>query len=259
MTIGFERYSLTIFFSTLYSLSLRAIMSNPKLFWLNHTLVNLAVPLGAVFIYLVLLVFAAEVLSRSITKDPELTRKVVHIGSGNVILLAWWLNISRAVIVAAAIIAAAIAILSYLMPILPSIESVGRKSFGTLFYAISMGILATYFWVDTPQYAVIGVLVMAWGDGMAAIIGQRFGKHKYQIGAISKSWEGSFAMTGAALIVIGTILFAVEGNSWQTWTITVVVAFVATVAEAFSKLGIDNLTVPLSSGFLCFLGIQVLS
>lgn len=234
-------------------------MSNLESLWFNHTLVNLALPLGVVFIYLALLVFIAEILSRVITNDPELTRKVVHIGSGNVILLAWWLDISRAVIVTAAIIAAAIAILSYLIPILPSIESVGRRSFGTLFYALSMGILAAYFWIDTPQYAVIGILVMAWGDGMAAIIGQRFGKHKYQIGEISKSWEGSGAMTGAALIVTGAVLLAVEGNNWQTWTIAVVVAFVATVAEAFSKLGIDNLTVPLASGFLCFLGIQVLS
>ena len=39
---------------------------------------------------------------------------------------------------------------------------------------------------------------MAWGDGLAAIIGQRFGKHQYQIGTIKKSWEGSLAMTGAA-------------------------------------------------------------
>jgi phytol kinase len=234
-------------------------MSNPESFWLNPSLLNLAIPLGAVFIYLALLVLVAEVLSRLITNDPELTRKVVHIGSGNVILLAWWLDISRAVIVSAAIIAAAIAILSYLMPILPSIESVGRKSFGTLFYAISMGILAAYFWLDTPQYAVIGILVMAWGDGMAAIIGQRFGKHKYQIGEITKSWEGSGAMAGAALIVTGAILLLVEGNSWQAWTIAVVVALVATVAEAFSKLGIDNLTVPLVSGFVCFLSVQVLS
>jgi phytol kinase len=225
---------------------------------MNNTLVDLAIPLGAVFAYLGILVLVAEGLSRLLPNDPELTRKVVHIGSGNVILLAWWLDISRAVIVSAAIIAAAIAILSYLIPILPSIESVGRKSFGTLFYAISMGILAACFWLNTPQYAVIGILVMAWGDGMAAIIGQRFGRHKYQIGEVTKSWEGSLAMAGSALIVIGAILLVTAGNNWQTWTITVVVALAATIAEAFSKLGVDNLTVPLASGFLCFLGVQIL-
>ena len=225
---------------------------------MNQTLINLAVPLSAVFAYLTILVVIAEVLSRLIGNDPELTRKVVHIGSGNVILLAWCLGISKTVIVSAAVIAAAIAITSYLIPILPSIESVGRKSFGTLFYAISMGVLTACFWQDHPQYAVIGILVMAWGDGMAAIIGQRFGQHKYQVGQITKSWEGSLAMAGSALIVTSGILLAVEGNSWQIWTISIVVALIATTAEAFSKLGIDNLTVPLASGFLCFFSVEAL-
>ncbi len=234
-------------------------MSNPELsFSVNSILLNLAFPLGAIFAYLAMLVILAEVLSRILTEDPELTRKVVHIGSGNVILLAWWLDISSSVIVSAAIIAAAIAVISYIIPILPSIESVGRKSFGTLFYAISMGILTACFWQNSPQYAVIGILVMAWGDGMAAIIGQRFGQHQYQIGQITKSWEGSLAMAVAAFIVTGAILGLVEGNNWQTWTISLVVALVSTIAEAFSKLGIDNLTVPLASGFLCFFAVQAL-
>ena len=233
-------------------------MSNLELTLSNNILGSLVYPLAAVFIYLGVLVVVAEVLSRLITDDPELTRKVVHIGSGNVILLAWWLDISRGVIVAAAIIAAAIAILSYITPILPSIESVGRKSFGTLFYAISMGVLASCFWQNSPQYAVIGILVMAWGDGMAAIIGQRFGKHQYRVGQITKSWEGSLAMAAVAFFITGTILIAVEGNSWQSWTISFVVASVATILEAFSKLGIDNLTVPIISGFLCFFAIEAL-
>ena len=225
----------------------------------DNTISNLIYPLGAVFVYLGILVVLADVLSRILPQDPELTRKVVHIGSGNVILIAWWLNISGQVIVSAAVIAAAIAIISYMIPILPSIESVGRKSFGTLFYAISMGVLTACFWQDYPQYTVIGILVMAWGDGMAAIIGQRFGRHIYQIGQINKSWEGSLAMMSASWLVTILILSAVEGNNWQIWSISLVVALVATILEAFSKLGIDNLTVPLSSGFLCFFCLQALS
>ena len=65
-------------------------------------------------------------------------------------------------------------------------------------------------------------------------------------------------MAAAALIVTGSILVVIEGNSWQTWTISIVVALTATVLEAFSKLGLDNLTVPLASGFLCFFGIEAL-
>lgn len=232
--------------------------STELLFPVKNAMASFAYPLLAVFAYLATLVIVADVLSRLIVDDPELTRKVVHIGSGNVILLAWWLNISAGVIVSAAIIAAAIAILSYLIPILPSIESVGRKSFGTLFYAISMGVLTACFWKNTPQYAVIGILIMAWGDGMAAIIGQRFGKHLYQIRGITKSWEGSLAMATAAFIVTQLVLWSVLGNSWQIWVISLIVAIIATVLEAFSILGIDNLTVPLGSGFIVFLGIQAL-
>lgn len=227
-------------------------------FFADNSIVNLAYPLIAVFAYLGILVIIADILSRFIVDDPELTRKVVHIGSGNVILLAWWFNISSEVIVSAAIIAAAIAIVSYVIPILPSIESVSRRSYGTLFYAVSIGVLTACFWQHSPQYTTIGILVMAWGDGMAAIIGQRFGHHTYQIRGITKSWEGSLAMTAAAFIVTQLILLSVEGNNWQTWSISLVVAVVATVLEAFSILGIDNLTVPLCSGFLCFFCVQAL-
>lgn len=227
-----------------------------SLFLLDKTVLNFIYPLGAVFLYLGGLVVIADVLSRVLPDDPELTRKVVHIGSGNVILLAWWLDISRQVIVSAAIIAATIAIVSYIIPILPSIESVGRKSFGTLFYALSIGVLAACFWQNNPQYTVIGILVMAWGDGMAAIIGQRFGQHPYQIGQISKTWEGSLAMTIASFVVTELVLVSVEGNNWQILLISLAVALISTILEAFSKLGIDNLTVPLSSGFICFFCIQ---
>ena len=229
------------------------------LFQSDNTIFNFIYPLGAVFIYLGGLVILAEVLSRFLTGDPELTRKVVHIGSGNVILLAWWLDIPSRIIISAAIVAAAIAITSYIIPILPSIESVGRQSFGTLFYAISIGVLAVCFWQDNPQYTVIGILVMAWGDGMAAIIGQRFGQHPYRIGQITKSWEGSLAMMVASLIVTASILVTTQSNSWQIWSVSLLVALVATILEAFSKLGIDNLTVPLCSGFLCFYCVQALS
>lgn len=226
--------------------------------YLSESIPQLFAPLIIIFSYLIVLVIIAEALNRSIADDPELTRKVVHIGSGNVILLAWWLNISTEVIVAAAAIASIIALISYFTPILPSINSVGRKSLGTLFYAVSIGVLAQAFWQNYPQYTAIGILVMAWGDGMAAIIGQRFGKHPYQIFDIDKSWEGSSAMAIATYLVTIAILLFSQGSSWQTWLTAALVAIVATTLEAFSKLGIDNLTVPIASGLICYGCYQML-
>ena len=220
--------------------------------YLSESVPQLFYPLIIIFIYLTILVIVAETLNRFITDDPELTRKVVHIGSGNVILLAWWLQISTEVIVAAAVIASIVALVSYVAPILPSINSVGRKSLGTLFYAVSIGVLAQAFWQDYPQYTAVGILVMAWGDGMAAIIGQSYGKHTYRVFDLNKSWEGSTAMAIATFVVTSTILLYSQGNLGQTWLTAIIVAVIATTLEAFSKLGVDNLTVPLASGLICY-------
>nr|WP_275974337.1 MULTISPECIES: diacylglycerol/polyprenol kinase family protein [Argonema] len=198
-------------------------------------------------------------LHRYTNTDPEKIRKVVHIGTGQVILLAWWLQIPAWVGITASILASAVTLLSYKFPILPGVNSVGRKSLGTFFYAISIGILTAWFWpLQQPQYAALGILVMTWGDGLAALIGQRFGKHPYKVWDIQKSWEGSLTMVLVSYAVSSLILLVAQGNIWQTWIIPIPVAIVATALEAFSKLGIDNLTVPIGSAALGFFLSQLL-
>jgi len=136
---------------------------------------------------------------------------------------------------------------------LPSVNGIGRKSWGTFFYAVSIGVLIGMFWqLHQQEYAAIGILVMTWGDGLAALIGQRFGRHPYKLWDMQKSWEGSGTMLLVSFIVSCTILLAVQGNLWQTWAIAGIVAIIATALEAFSKFGIDNLTVPLGSSFIGF-------
>jgi phytol kinase len=193
-------------------------------------------------------------------KNSEIVRKIVHIGTGNVILLAWWLDMPPILGIAASIFAGGVTLLSYRLPILPGINSVGRKSLGTFFYSVSIGVLVACFWyLNQPQYAVLGILIMAWGDGCAALIGQRFGKHKYHIFGGQKSWEGSLTMTVLSYIICSLILYNIQGNIWQTWVVSLVVAVIATGLEMLSYLGIDNLTVPLGSAALAFFLNQLVS
>ncbi|HEY9596709.1 MAG TPA: diacylglycerol/polyprenol kinase family protein, partial [Cyanophyceae cyanobacterium] len=157
------------------------------------------------------------------------------------------------------IIASIIALLSYYIPFLPGINSVGRKSLGTFFYAISIGILVAWFWpIQQFHYAAIGILVMTWGDGLAGLIGQQFGQHPYEVWGMKKSWEGTMAMAITSYIVSSLILLSVQGNIGSTWLVPLAIALVATTLESFSKLGIDNLTVPLASAAVGFLLIQLL-
>jgi phytol kinase len=222
--------------------------------------VSLGVSISIVALYLGLLLLISEGLNRFAKTDSEFTRKFFHIGSGQVILFAWWLAIPAWMISIAAILASIIAIVSYFFPILPSINSVGRKSWGTFFYAVSIGILGSwFFWQQLPYYAVVGILIMAWGDGLAAMIGQRFGRHGYQVWGMQKSWEGSFAMLGASFLVAVIILGSVYGLFWQVLLVGFCVAIAATALEAFSKFGIDNITVPLGSAVLAFYLVHLLS
>lgn len=207
--------------------------------------------------WLGILFLLAAWLHRYTSANSELIRKVVHIGTGNVILLAWWLKIPAWVGISASIVFSAIALLSYYFPILPGINGVGRKSWGTFFYAVSIGLLIAAFWpLQQPQYAAIGILIMTWGDGLAALIGQRYGTHRYYLSGIPKSWEGSGTMLAVSYLICSLILLGVYGNSWHIWIASAIVATTATVLEAFSIFGIDNLTVPLGSAAVGFGLIQ---
>lgn len=188
-------------------------------------------------------------------RQPEVTRKIVHIGTGQVILLAWWLQIPAWVGIAASVLFGAIALLSYVFPLLPGINSVGRRSFGTFFYAVSIGLLIAWFWPQgQPQYAALGILVMAWGDGLAGLVGRSWGHHPYRLAGMKKSWEGSATMALVSSLVIGLLLLV--SRSWMAEMplepiplLGVVLGggVLAALLEAFSPLGIDNLTVPLGS------------
>ncbi|MGF1499841.1 MAG: diacylglycerol/polyprenol kinase family protein [Elainellaceae cyanobacterium] len=224
--------------------------------WFVYQIFQQPVPLAVALVagWLALVALVAIAIKRLDLGGSETIRKVVHIGTGNVILLAWWLQIPAWVGMAASVLFSIITLLSYRYPILPAINSVGRKSLGTFFYATSIGLLIAWFWtIGQPYYAVIGVLVMTWGDGLAALIGQRFGQHPYTVWGITKSWEGSLAMGLVSYLVSLLVLWGVQGMTIATWTVPLAIALVATLLESVSKLGIDNLTVPLGSATIGFL------
>lgn len=202
---------------------------------------------GLVLAWLMLIGGASEG-ARRLGYGPEITRKIVHIGAGHVILLAWWLRLPAWMGVAAAVVFAGVALLSYRLPILPGINSVGRRSWGTFFYAVSIGVLMGWCWPQGyPYFGVMGILIMCWGDGLAALVGQRWGRHGYEIWGEKKSWEGSLTMAVASTLVVLAVLGGLQGLSWSLVAIALGVAIAATIFEAISKYGIDNLTVPIGA------------
>jgi phytol kinase len=187
--------------------------------------------------------------------NGELVRKVIHIGVGNIILLAWALQVPRELGILFSLLFSGVALASYRIKILQSLNGVGRKSLGTFFYALSFGLLIGLFWfpqAGLQPFAVVGILIMTWGDAVAALVGQSWGRHPYQIGSIQKSWEGSLTMWGISTLVAGSVLTLSFGASLPITGIALIVGAVATGLEVFSWWGLDNLTVPLISGLLSY-------
>jgi phytol kinase len=204
-------------------------------------------------LWLALVGLVAFVVDRATPVGTEWTRKVLHIGAGNIVLIAWWLNIPAWVGITSAVLLTGVSIASYALPLLPSVNNIGRRSWGTCFYAMSIGILVAWFWpLQMPGLAALGILVMAWGDGLAGLIGKRFGKHRYRVMGMTKSWEGTATMAVVSFGVSLAILLPGCASPLTAVAIALAVALFATFLEAFSKLGIDNLTVPIGSSALAY-------
>ncbi|MCW4051168.1 MAG: hypothetical protein NWE89_15705 [Candidatus Bathyarchaeota archaeon] len=118
---------------------------------------------------------------------------------------------------------------------------------GPMLYAVSYSILALLY--GTNSYIVAaGVFPMAYGDSSAAIIGSRYGKHRFRVFE-EKSVEGCAGMFLGSLVslVAGMLYFSsIYGFSFNAQLVPILaVSAVVTVAEAVTPRGLDNVTVPL--------------
>lgn len=84
---------------------------------------------------------------------------------------------------------------------------------------------------------------MGYGDGFAAVIGKRVKSKEYKIGNNKKTIAGSIAMFVVSLI-ISIISFKILNIDYFVCK-AIVVSVIATVLEAISVKGLDNITVPI--------------
>ncbi len=204
------------------------------------------------FIYVFGVIFLAKFLERF---GKETSRKAVHI-----LVCNWWL---LAMVffdspLWAAVVPACFVVLNYLsyrFQIFSSMErGAGKGDLGTVYYAISLLLLAliTFGPLNNPVVGGVGILIMGYGDGLAAVVGTRWPKWPYQILGSEKTLSGSLTMLGASFLVT-TLLLAATGQP-QVLIPALTLAVLATVLEAATPLGLDNLTVPLvSAGAYYFL------
>jgi phytol kinase len=142
--------------------------------------------------------------------------------------------------------------LDYRFGIIQAMMSSNRTNLGTVYFPLAFAVILVVFWGDpykpttNPHLIVAALMPMTWGDALAALAGERFGRHRYTILGQTRSLEGSIAM----LIVSVLATWLAWGTSPSTAIIAIVTALGATLVEAVSPWGIDNLTVPAVSAII---------
>ena len=104
-----------------------------------------------------------------------------------------------------------------------------------------------------PRIGATGILIMGYGDGFAAIIGKKIKSKKYKIGKTTKSIAGSLTMFIISLF-ISFIVLKMIGVKYLIFD-SFGIAVVATILEAISIKGFDNITVPVITTILTFLAM----
>ncbi len=201
-----------------------------------------------VSIYIILIFLLSIACKIYYPENKEALRKIIHIGIGPTIPLAFFLKIDQNSALFFTGIISILTFLNYKFKLFPNIEDVDRKSYGTIFYCLSLFILIFIFWEKDPYSLVAGFLIMTFGDGLAGLVGKGFNSKSWILLKQKKSLFGTLTMFLISCIITSSIGYA-QQNGFNINFFTI--ALVATVLEQFSILGIDNLIVPISSA-LCF-------
>ena len=91
-------------------------------------------------------IFLISVVFKKFNKNSkEITRKIIHIGIGPLIPIAQLLKIDQISALIFTGVVSLMVLINYGYKIFPTIEDVERKSYGTLFYCLSLFILISFF------------------------------------------------------------------------------------------------------------------
>ena len=203
--------------------------------------IQIAIFIIALWIITILVI--AALCKKYFPNKEELSRKIIHIGTGPVILLAWLFDIPKNIAFFSALFITIALGINYQYRLLPAIEDIERKSFGTIAYGISITLLLLLFWPHHASSISIGVLSMAFGDGLAGLIGRSINSPKWFILGQTKSIVGTLTM-GSVVAITTSIISSTNNLGIQPLEI-LVISLIATFLEQISPWGIDNLTVPI--------------
>ena len=229
---------------------------------LNNNYIALIITFTAALLWLRLNDFAAH---RGWISS-HLSRKIIHMGTGPIFVLCWLLfNDAPAARYLAALVPLAITAQFALVGLgvmkdEAAVQAMSRSGDrreilrGPLFYGIVFVVLTVIYWKDSP-IGIIGLMLMCGGDGLADIVGRRWGKAKLPW-AKDKSWLGSLGMLlGGWSFALGVVwvfvMLGVFPAPFSAYVLPIsIIAIAGTLVESLPVRDSDNITVTLTAVLL---------
>ncbi|MHA2281401.1 MAG: diacylglycerol/polyprenol kinase family protein [Promethearchaeota archaeon] len=216
----------------------------------------------AMLISLILVMLVVQinaVIQKSGKLDQVITRKIVHIFAGPVYCISWLFFSGTIFSRFIALIVPGFFILTFVMigtgrmkneNMVKSMSRTGDPKEllgGTLHYAIIM-VIFTILWFYYPANpsGLIIVGVLAGGDGIADIVGRKYGgEKKFGLGGSQKTLKGTLGMfIGSVLTsLILVLIFLIERPEFNLAMLILpilIISAVCTVVEALAPKGHDN-------------------
>lgn len=203
--------------------------------------------------------------------DSKLSRKIIHIGTGPIFVLCWFLfqdtpDARWLAALVPLVITIQFALIGFgILKDEASVKAMSRTGDpkeilrGPLYYGIMFVVLTVIYWKDSP-IGIIALMMMCGGDGIADIVGRKFASAKLPWSK-DKSIAGSIAVFIGGFVMSVIIIFIYVNAGVFAGSITnylfpiTAIAFVGMLVESLPYKDIDNVTMTIASvlvGYLFF-------
>jgi phytol kinase len=189
----------------------------------------------------------------------ELSRKLIHIGTGPIFVLCWLIfpNSTSSKYIAA-LVPFAITLQFFLVGVgvirdESAVQAMSRTGNpreilrGPLYYGLVFVLITIFFWYDSPT-GIVALMLLCGGDGLADILGRRYGRSHIPWNP-RKSWIGSLAMfSGGFILSLAILAIYISVGIFDSTLIELIptlliISLMATIVETLPLQDIDNITV----------------
>jgi phytol kinase len=187
-----------------------------------------------------------EALARKGPLAGERGRKAVHVLGGSVTaVLPLWLSATQVTFLALSVFASFVA--SRRLRLLRCVHGGPDRGAGELVYCAAVAVVAATVGVGAAFVAAI--LTLSYADAGAALVGERFGRHRLPKPLASKTWSGSLSCLVIAAAANAAVLSGAHTGTLLSATGlsgVLLLGVGAAAAEAVPRRGWDNLSVPVT-------------